>query len=216
MNTKKKTILAAAFVVAIIALAGVGYAAFSTSYKGTTTSATNDFDVDYVVISLDNPAYTAKTENLYVMYDTITNASGSTFYWLGSSVISHTVTVTIPTADTAVTDDPDTYRITATIANSPAIPEGYGVQYKVGNDGEWTLVNGEIVLQDSTTNISSWSSGKAVQWRFIPLTENDEAVSTAAHGGDDGVEVTFENFVPGSTLQLPAITYTVTAQQQAE
>jgi len=48
MNASKKTMFAAALAVAIIALAGVGYASYATSYKAVTVNDDNDAEVAYV------------------------------------------------------------------------------------------------------------------------------------------------------------------------
>ena len=74
MKSKKVTMLAAALVVAVVALAGVGYA---TSYKATTTNDGNDLETTYLVIKQTSGA--AYNLDLFkaVFFDTETTGTVS-------------------------------------------------------------------------------------------------------------------------------------------
>jgi hypothetical protein len=80
MNNKKKMVLGAAFVVAILALAGVGYA-ITDNFHGTTSSYERDADVDYVKVSLAAGDYSEETlpisTSLY--WDSVTTSAGTQY-----------------------------------------------------------------------------------------------------------------------------------------
>ena len=83
MNSKRKTMLVAAFVVAVVALAGVGYAA-ATGYTAKTTVSDNTIgDSKYIVIKTNDADYSAAFSGSYVFNtetsydDTYNNNAGS-------------------------------------------------------------------------------------------------------------------------------------------
>ena len=224
MMTKKKTILAAALVVAIVALAGVGYAAFSASYSGTAQqTATNEFDVDWVVITPGTAAYSSVNTELYVMYDTSTAYSNGeiikTFTWIGSSTVGHYLEVIVPDSDNGQgdSDDPDYYTITASISNFTT-PDGYQLQYRIVGQtaGTWSAYSGSsVTLESNVTSIASnhvngWDgTSKQVEWRYVPLD--------GANAATEGVAIADPSFRLTGTysgyFDLPAIVYSVTANQ---
>lgn len=219
MNTKKKTVLVAAFIVAILALAGIGYAtAFSDSYKGTTKTETSTYDVDWVRITPGTDAFTPKTTGLYVVYDTVTTyAAGNyvyTYYWLGSTSVSHDVAIEIPN-DYGNVEDRDTFTITATVdTTTNAIPTGYKLQYKVGTE-DWQTYSSSATLASNITSsaVDTWITGVEVSWRYVPSQDN---IGNVDDGGASGIAVTANigTAVTDNSLTLGAITYTVTATQK--
>ncbi|MBO6084541.1 MAG: hypothetical protein J6O90_05630, partial [Candidatus Methanomethylophilaceae archaeon] len=77
MKSKKVTMLAAALVVAVVAAAGIGYAA--TSFTATTTNSGNGLDSTYIVMS-QTTATTAYGENMLkdVYFNTVNTAANAT------------------------------------------------------------------------------------------------------------------------------------------
>ena len=205
MNNKKKMVLGAAFVAAIMALAGIGYAAvFSDTYKGTAKSNTQSYDVDYVIVSLGEQSYTPADE-LYIVYDTATvyntttSKEETTFMWLGSTSVLHSVTAKVPT-ESSTTTDPDDMVLKAEITFSET---GYKVQYKT--DTTWT----DYSTGDISTDGIAIEPGDDVEiyWRIVPTD-----IGAQEDGGDSGITLT--TAVPDTGIvQLPQITYTVIAEQ---
>jgi len=208
MNNKKKMVLGAAFIVAIMALAGVGYATlFSDTYKGTAESKTQEYDVDYVIVTLGGSSYSTLS-NLYIVYDTVTthpeNADVTTFKWKGSTAVSHTVTATVPD-DEKDGQDPDDLKLKVDVTFSVT---GYKLQYKVG-DGTWTTYTAESAIHATGEDVTP-GNAITIAWRAVPT---DIADSNAPEdGGDEGITLT--TAVPNQgVVTLPAITYTVEATQ---
>ncbi len=205
MNNKKKMVLGAAFIVAIMALAGVGYAAFSDTYKGTTQSAANTYDVDYVIVAVGENGYSTLT-NLYIVYDTSTVSAATpttTYQWKGSTNVAHDVEVTIP-ADYGSTQDKDTFKLKAEMTFAGG--SDYKVQYKMGT-GSWTNFTGSDL---ATGNVEITQSGTTnLIWRIVP-----DEVESQENEPATPVTVTFTAETPAASVELPVITYTVTATQK--
>lgn len=212
MNTKKKTVLAAALVVAIIALAGVGYAAFSDSYKGTTDSGSSTMDVDYVIVKLNSEAYSDVTTGLFVVFDTettyVTDNYVVEYTWLGSSEVTQNVKIEIPEN---TDEDPDYYTIKAEVTVPTEYNGNYVLQWKIAGS-DWSNYNSTTgaVLQEktnATATINEWKTGKDILWRYVPDDGTGTGMTTV------NTVVPNEDFAPQSSLTLPEITYTVNVNQ---
>ena len=80
-HRNKKIALAAALAVAILALAGVGYATATHNFTGTTPSAEQAVDPDFVTVSLDTASYTTQTvdaNKIHAIWNTSTAYTDST------------------------------------------------------------------------------------------------------------------------------------------
>lgn len=205
MNTKKKTVLAAALVVAIIALAGVGYAAFNTNYTGTTQSDTTTYDVDWVKVTLDSYG-TVGPADTYMLFDTVNNAGTISYYWNGSTIVTRTATVTIP-ADAASSNDRDTFTLSITAG---AAPSGYTLQYKVDNENEWHNYSGAI--EKTILTASATSQNVTISYRAVPEAIADTALGVEGEQPDEHILVA-DIADPASTVVLPALKFTVTGEQ---
>ena len=202
MNTKKKTILAAAFVVAIIALAGLGYAATWPGYEGktSTTDVTNTYDIDYVVVKLDDASYATSATPLYITYDEETTWDDGlvkTFTWTGSTSITNTVSFEVPTTNAAT--DPDTFKLT--ISAGALTSDLYKLQYKLSDMDDFEDWESGATYYTATTlsNLNSIT----IEWRIVPDIEN--IMTTGAAVADPTTLL--------STINMPVLTYTVTATQ---
>ena len=174
MMNKKKTILAAALVVAIVALAGVGYAALSPNvYKGETSSVASDYDVDWVIVSLGETGY-APVNTIHIAFDTATawdtttSAPKTTFKWLGSDEVTHNLQITIPadiSGDNANNRDRDSFTLKAEVTFSSSI---YKLQYSI-TDGTWVNYTSSAAL--ATGQPLDFTAGytiqQAIKWRLV-------------------------------------------------
>lgn len=194
MNTKKKTILGAAFVVSIIALAGVGYAAITNNFQGTTSSANQTVDVDWVKVSLtDVNQYTARTvpytEKAFY-WDSATNSSGTTWTPKTANVqMTYALTIDLTSVEnndklqlqiSGLTAADANFTLSATFGGEPLDISGGGVATVGGADG---------------TVKSSFPTGDLV----VILTP----VAVATDG------------VPPTTAVFPALTFTLVGENLA-
>ncbi len=191
MNNKKKMVLGAAFVVAIMALAGIGYAAAASSYQGTTDSETAEVSVNYVKIKLGNNGY-LPPETLNITFDTETSPVIS-----AGAVTGTTTTYTNPQSDILTylitvegeVDDVDT-PVTLTASVASAFSEtGFKLQVKYG-DGGWLNFTG-TTLELSTAKATILADG-GTQFQ-VQVIQDGELPA----GG------------PPATITIPAITFTV-------
>ena len=196
-NKKKVTLLGVAFIAAVITLAGVGYAAH-TGYTGTANgTASETYDVDYVVIQFqDGAAYTPDT-TFYMTWNTANvynqGQSTITYSWQASDARVHNLSITA--TDMGV----DQYKLNVT---APAAPDGYALYYKLSAETE---VNPETVANWEPFVGSALASGGAgeavttnaftVSWALVPTTQSGPAAPVTA------------------SVTIGTMTYTITATQ---
>lgn len=192
MNNKKKMVLGAAFVVAIMALAGIGYAAV-TSYNGTTSSKEQTVDVDYVVVKLGNEGYLPGAE-ISLVYNTETEATvtagevtaiTTTYNYVESTELTYNI---IGESDTIVEENNVVLKLNAAEAFDES---GFILEVKYGT-GNWTKVSGtgDVQLSDDKDTILDTTA-------FSVRVNIDEENPLSA-----GV-------APPETIDIPAFTFTI-------
>ena len=147
--TKRKAALFAVFAVAVVALAGVGYATYTYSATTTTTNG-NTATSNYVVISLNDEAYTG-ANTIHLIYDTETthpSTENVTKYKLNANSTLFSITVNFD-KDAAV--DGSTYSLTF---NKPTveIPGASSVEWKWNGE---TTSGTETIASDTTSGTLS-------------------------------------------------------------
>ena len=208
MNNKKKTILGAAFVVAIMALAGIGYAA-ATSFTGSTNSVAQDVDVDYVSIYLSANAYqaTVPAGGAHIIYTSVSDSTNTTYTYDSEHVdfLDHTVTI-----DLSAIENTDKVKLVIT----GTAPDGaYDVYYTysqsaISGSESWTKFTGSINIgSDSTTKASATTDGLYTTGHLgLKVVPHDTSSIEVAHGG---AGPSTEN------ATIPALTFTLTAANVA-
>lgn len=200
---RTKIALAAALAVAILALAGVGYAIANHTYTGTTATQTQTIDEDYVVVELNEAAYTATTAQntkLHTWWNTNTTAVDTTTYtFVGSDVFKVVVSIDRHASE-------ETIDLVATMAALPAdLPSGLILIYSKDSGSTWAAATTSITLLDDDADTETLN----VWFAF-------GAVATAAYNGTDDV-VTSANITastgPAASISLGAITFTATGIQ---
>lgn len=205
MNTSKKTMLAAALAVAVVALAGVGYAL---SYTATTTNGGNSLDAKYVTLSQDATAFSANILTS-IYYDTVQDTASAYKYYPVSdyalndagTVYTH-LTTGHSHAGYALISEP--ISLTVDNSHSTSATSGTFVVTATGFDvGDLTIT---MVLgqKDTTTGDITIAGGKAVPmsetgvWNFGEL-----AFSSAPQTGTN--TYTWEVFILASGYSSTAI-----------
>ena len=186
MNHKKKiTMLGAAFAIAVIALAGVGYAVTG-NYTARTDSATSSYDVDWVVLKLDEDAYTSPS-NIRVVWNEVTTYTNSAynyaFDFIVADVIEHELTIVSTAADS------DELSLTATVSFSSNI---YTLKYST--DG---------------TNYTTYDQNCALVTGMDVTGESSLTIYWTVEAADQATNSVVD--YPGSTVNIPAIVYLIEA-----
>lgn len=206
--SKKKVALSAALVVAIIALAGVGYAA-AHSFTGKTTSIDQSVDTDYVVVSLSDPGYVAATE-FHAVWNSVTvpNTSAGTgtltyYDFVESDSVTYDVTVDASVLETA--SPANTVTLKAQWASAQAALSGYGI--KVTFDGNEYTFDGAISANGIVfQNVSITPGTSPTKTMVIELYEHG---TPAPNPYGEYITET-----PASTsVTIPAIIFTAEATQ---
>ena len=186
-RSKKKMVLGAALVVAIMALAGVGYA-WSANFNGTTdATGTKTVDVDYVTLSLSSANYTTQvvpigTAALY--WDSSTAANGTTTYTVKSpGYVTYTYQVTI---DTTALEATDLLKLTVTGLTAPS---GYTISCTYDGD-DCEIDEGTAVIGGAEGSVISNFTG---QKAFVVKLTADSPRTTS----------------PPTTAVFPPLTFTV-------
>ncbi len=190
MNNKKKMVLGAAFVVAIMALAGIGYA-ITDNFNGETSAVAKVDDADYVTISLSAENYSTTTLPITKAFywDTETAANGTITYTPRSTQgVDYTYDVTIGKNAVEGTD-----KLELTIVGFATIT-GYTVSCT------WNGTDAEIVGDTVTV-----ASADASTWNV-----DNEFIVTIAPASAQGT-----TDVPATTVTFPALTFTLTGQNVA-
>ena len=159
MKANRKTMLGVAFAVAVIALAGIGYAVGYTAY----TSTTNNKEVpEYVVIKLDddNNSETAAASAVYtgqtikIEYNTKTDSTGTKYQMKEESM-----TFTIYIDASAVNATVDNYSLGITGLTQPTI---------AGATAVWSTSAGPVVAPATTATITG--NIAAIDAAYLTLT----------------------------------------------
>ncbi|MBQ3735527.1 MAG: hypothetical protein II855_01200 [Candidatus Methanomethylophilaceae archaeon] len=189
MKSKKVTMLVAALAVAVVALAGIGYA--TVAYTATTTNGNNTIDVTYVQLSQDGDAKYAKVSFIGKEYfNTVSAWTGD--YNTGSEQITYTVTGETP-------------------AVSPATNVSAYIISKSGDDGlklKITDTDGALYKIDITANAAMGGSG--IHYYFGLQKGSDAIIWSADEGQVSGSTTTWTiNTVPAADVSAGGITYQV-------
>lgn len=170
MKSNKKTMIAAALAVAVVALAGVGYATLD-SYKAVTINGNNDLDSEYLVLSQSgNGMYQGdlfKEDSFF--YDTLN-------FWNTSATPAATVTLYKPLAD-------------KDISAAGVVTDG----------DEYALVSDEFNLVIDKTHASDVNSVKLdiTVTNFVPVPGLSYVIVLS--GGESSTAVTLKaDYVPAS------------------
>ena len=208
MKSKKVTMLAAALVVAVVALAGVGYAAVS-NYNATTTNTNNSLDSTYLTATQGGEgAYTVNfLTNMYFdsentalnvtkytpVYDTNVNLSAKTITTTdcNAAKISKDLSLTIvPTNSNAQNVD-----ITVTTTNFSAVSTFDYILVLTKSSAPGTIVAGAVntgngwVIEDVPLDQSSGSAASTTYVvnlyinGSVTTSTGDNAVSMDEHAG---------------------------------
>lgn len=202
MNNKKKMVLGAAFVVAIMALAGIGYA-IADNFHGTTSTSARDADVDFVKVYLRGEDYATTAfpiaKSLY--WDTVTswNTSSSateTQYTARAGGITVDYEVTI---DITSVEPTDKIELTVSGLSFTGLTGTYTVACtwtpSGGSASEVTITDGNGTLISETAAGSNNITGTF----SVTVTPSDSPKSS-----QPDVKITF-----------PAITFKVTGENVA-
>ena len=191
MKAKRKTMLVAALAVAVIALAGLGYAA---GYTATTKTTGNKEVPEYAIISLDddNNSGTATTiydgKQIKLEYNTKTSSAGTQY-----QLKEETTTFTIYIDATAVNATSNNYTLTITGLSVPNI---------VGATAAWSVSGGSAISETSTTITGDIDVIKAAYLTLtITRTSAGEGWTVAGNapaaevdiGGNDGIAFSLVN-----------------------
>lgn len=208
MKAKKKTMLIAAFAVAIVALAGVGYAAV---YTATTTNTANSLTSTYIVLTQTGGDTYATDWLSTIYYDTVnTTSSSNTEYtpvWSGgkyfntnvinttegdvrvTSIVNNALSINVKSTD-AVSGR------TLTIASDTALPAGltYYLSYKIGDGAsaaKTLSLDGDGKVSDSITGISVTAGGNTVISELAIYVSADASSTTEPSAAINGITFTF-------------------------
>lgn len=167
MKANRKVMFGAALVVAIVALAGVGYA----TYQGTTTSSNNQITTEYVNINLnkttgdgvlrDTTVWNGQT--LAVTFDSV-NTNGTIAYTLNSGSVGKKLVIDVDVGGNNATQ---TYNLTIDV---PAVSEP-------GVTGTWTykIGNNEITANAGTITVSNQTTDNLDGQLILTLSANEVA-----------------------------------------
>ena len=210
-NNKKKTMLIAAFAVAVIALAGIGYAT-AVGYKATTVNSDNDATGIYFTATQGNyeAAFTPASEILINTYtDTNNNPDTKTLYTIDA-------TATAIDVDGDSTNDHYAVQIGAAaglnISLSGATTTGYTVSVKAAG-----------TLNGTTGATDVWKYIVLIKDKYVVLDGSGEgsvSITSVGTAGDDQIvnvklyiasTKVFENYSP---LITPASGYAGNATAQ--
>ena len=148
---RNKVALTAALLVALIALAGVGYAAAHT-YTGETTSSSQDIDVDYVVVSMvaadGYTAYTPATKIHAVFEKTTTTSTGTTYDGFTCDPVKYKILVG-SSNDSGLWTGAANDAVTITFEGGVCSTEGFTAVYSTTIDGEYTTAHPTINVDSS-------------------------------------------------------------------
>ncbi len=187
MKSKRKTMLGVALAVAIIALAGVGYAAV-TAYKGQTSTSGNQINTEYVTVSLaegDDNATIREGKTVYtgqemkLEYNTL-NTNGTITYTLNSAAQTFKIVINVAATGASASQKYD-MRITGLTA--PEVP---------GATAVWTYSAGTVADNIGTATNKTVTE---LNGSYLTLT------ITPTGSGD----------APDATIPIPEITFIVTA-----
>ena len=185
---RNKVAITAALAIALIALAGVGYAAATHQFNGTTASVEQTVDVDYVVVKLNEEAYTTGTDVAspvaHIWWNTSTAYDSeytTTYTFADADSIDYVVTIT----DTLETGQ--TKKISATLASLPTT-DGFKLQCAHGG-GTAADVTSTTLFNNITLNSGTYT--------FTLSFVGDGTTTTA----------------PLTSYTIPVITVTVDATQ---
>lgn len=132
MKSKKVTMLVAALVVAVVALAGIGYAT-SPAYKATTTNNDNTLDSTYLVLKQSD------------------NGSGGAYFDLFEAIYYNTMT----TKAAATTEEPNPVEVTTYTPVFDYKKDSSSYQKITGEEvGTMALVSKALILNIERTNSS--------------------------------------------------------------
>lgn len=188
MKANRKTMLIAAFAVAVIALAGVGYATAGIIFTGKTTSSSQNLENNNIVLKIsETGAYTTNGITLKAYYNTNTSYSASEYQTTYKFNTSDTITYTL-TADKTGTATAS-YALTFTYTDFTID----GATYK------WQL-NGVDLTKNVTTGTATVSGGTFT-------VGNDNTLTLVITSTD-------ADCTPG-TITVPAITFTLSATTTA-
>lgn len=209
MKNKKKALLGVAFIASIIALAGVGYAVH-TGYQGSvSTSETQTYDVDYVVVKFSDDSAFVADPTFYLTWNTETalveSTQTTTYTWQASDVLCHGLVIEATDAGS------DNYKLKVTAPTFTGT--GYQLYYKVSD----TAVTEPL---DSST-ISTWTAYN----NSAPITADGVVVTPSAIGSGSVVKyiawaaapapVDPTTAAPSTTVTISGIGYVVEATQAA-
>lgn len=172
-HRNKKIALAAALAVAILALAGVGYAAHAHVFTGSTESATNNVDTDYVVVTLKATeggiTYTANEKSIHVWANTETNNSGTTYKDIQSDEVRYDITVNGAYEANEITS------VTAAVGAFSAT--GFKLQYKT--TGEYADVDGTIDLSGAIGTAGTTDTNLVLYLKVVPTSATLASIPTS-------------------------------------
>ncbi len=175
MQKNRMIIGAVALVAVSMVFAGVGYAAFTGDYTGTTSSS-SDTSVNYVTVALGAGQYTVP---LALYYDT-SNSAGTITYTLkeGCETVYDVTITAVPntTASASFT--------VATDPNPTVIPGGtLSFQYKLAG-GNWTDYSGAV-------NVTLTSGSATLQVKVIATPGEAIVVPTGTAPAASQVAISF-------------------------
>ncbi len=190
MNNKKKMVLGAAFIVAIMALAGIGYAVAGGQFTAETSSASKYVDVDYATVVLDGNSYTQTTApaGVHILWNTSTASNGTVTYNYNTThvdKIDYTVTINV---DALEAKD----KINLEVTGLSAIT-GAAIHW-AWDSGDETWESGAIVIggNDGTEVPATTVAGE--HHLYIWIVPTSPVVGTPA---------------PATSYTIPALTFTV-------
>ena len=150
MKANKKTMLGVALAVAVIALAGIGYA----TYQGTTSNSGNQITTEYVNIDLDRSTGDATLndttiwggQTLAVKFDSV-NTNGTIAYTLNSESIGKKLVIDVTVGGNNTTQ---TYDLIITVPTVQAAGVTGNWTYKIGTSEPVSANAGVITIEDAT------------------------------------------------------------------
>ena len=192
MKSKKVTMIAAALVVAVVALAGIGYA---TTYKATTTNTDNSIASTYITLSQDG--YGSYAGNFFdkVYFDTMTvKASGDSeatttytpvYTHVKNTGANDTYTPVTGTTvgDYALISLPLTITIAKTNSTQTLATMKVTVTHFAKLSGlDYTMILGSIddttkVITATKTAVYGGESGNTTDWTFENVSISDNSTS---------------------------------------
>ena len=191
-NKKKVTLLGVAFIAAVITLAGVGYALSNNSYTAQTTSASGDFDIDWVVLKLNEEAY-AGPGHIEVVWNSETTGYANGHYTIAYDFIESDILTQTLTKD-ASASEATTFKL---VADGAAFDGSgiYTLKYSVDNGENWLTYKEGDLFGDG-----------------ISFTESTQVIKWKVDADDFTSPVNSQDKNPGSAVTMPAIIYLLTAE----